>query len=69
MKFTIMRSKNHNIKIGIVWIIVIAMWLMAMSGCSKFDRIPDQLKCSPVTAEGCIGFLPDKSIIIEEDIL
>jgi len=68
MKFTIMRSKNHNIKIGIVWIIVIVMWLMA--GCSKFERnIPDQLMCSPVTAEGCIGFLPDKSIIIEEDIL
>ena len=68
MKFTIMRSKNHNIKIGIVWIIVIVMWLMA--GCSKFERnIPDQLMCSPVGAEGCIGFLPDKSIIIEEDIL
>ena len=68
MKFTIMRSKNHNIKIGIVWIIVIVMWLMA--GCSKFERnIPDQLMCSPIGAEGCIGFLQDKSIIIEEDIL
>ena len=68
MKFTIMRSKNHNIKIGIVWLIVIVMWLMA--GCSKFERnIPDQLMCSPIGAEGCIGFLTDKPIYLNEEVI
>ena len=57
------RPKNFKIKIGLVCLLVIVAWLMA--GCSKFE---EQLRCSPVDSQECVGWLGDKPIIIEENL-
>jgi len=65
-----MRSKTHGIKIAILGAIVLMLWFLA--GCSQLEEIQreqqQQLTCHPIKANGCIGFLEDKSIITEEDI-
>ena len=57
------RTKHFGIKITLVTILVISMWLLA--GCSKFE---EQLRCSPVDSQECVGWLGDKPVIIKEDL-
>jgi len=57
------RTKHLGIKVALVWVFVITIWLLA--GCSKFE---EQLRCSPVDSQECVGWLGDKPIIIEEDL-
>jgi len=45
---------------------IVILALIMMSGCNKFNE--QQLRCSPIAAEGCIGFLGDKPIFIEEEL-
>jgi len=49
----------------IIGISAIFLFVVIMSGCSKFE---EQLRCSPVDSQECVGWLGDKPIIIEEDL-
>jgi len=66
------RSKYHMVKIAMVGALVLIAWLLA--GCSQLEEIQkeqqQQLTCHPIEANGCIGFLEDKSIMLikEENI-
>ncbi len=64
------RTKHFGIKITLVTILVISMWLLA--GCSAFEQKINEhnniIKCYPEDAVGCIGWLGDKPLYIEEDL-
>ena len=47
-------------------LIPLVIVLMMISGCSKFQQ--EQLTCHPIKANGCIGWLGDKPIMLEEDL-
>ena len=54
-----------------LWLIFIliplAIVLMMLSGCSKFQQ--EQLTCHPIEANGCIGWLGDKPIMIKDGVI
>jgi hypothetical protein len=47
-------------------LIPLAIVLMMISGCSKFQQ--EQLTCHPIKANGCIGWLSDKPIMLEQNL-
>tara|TARA_R110000772_G_scaffold64277_2_gene143919 strand:+ start:58 stop:222 length:165 start_codon:yes stop_codon:yes gene_type:complete len=53
-------------------LIPLAVVLMMVSGCSQLEAIQkehqQQLTCHPIEANGCIGWLGDKPIMIEKDL-
>ena len=55
---------NNMIKI-IITISAIFLASVILSGCSKFE---EQLRCSPVDSQECVGWLGDKPIMIEGDL-
>ena len=63
-------SKGWNNLMNRLWmvfmLIPLVIVLMMISGCSKFQQ--EQLTCHPIEANGCIGWLGDKPIMLEEDL-
>ena len=55
----------------IFMLIPLAVVLMMLSGCSQLEdmqREQQQLTCEPVEANGCIGWLGSKPIMLEEEL-
>ena len=46
--------------------------LVTLAGCTQLEEIQreqqQELTCQPVDASGCIGFLTDKSIMLEDEV-
>ena len=63
-------SKGWNNLMNRLWmvfmLIPLVTVLMMISGCSKFQQ--EKLTCHPIEANGCIGWLGDKPIMLEEDL-
>ena len=63
-------GKGRNNLMNRLWmvfmLIPLVIVLMMISGCSKFQQ--EQLTCHPIEANGCIGWLGDKPIMLEEDL-
>jgi len=59
------KNKHFKSKIAIIGLFVMIAWLIA--GCSNFSQ--QQLSCNPIKAEGCIGFLTDKPIYLNEEVI
>ena len=51
-----------KVLLGVVWLVTI---IILLTGCSKFE---EQLRCSPVDSQECVGWLGDKPLYIEEDL-
>ena len=50
-------------------LIPLVIVLMMLSGCSKLEEMQQQqLSCHPIVANGCIGWLGDKPIMLEEEL-
>lgn len=50
-------------------LIPLAVVLMMLSGCSQLEKMQqEQLSCHPVEANGCIGWLGAKPIMLEEEL-
>jgi len=50
-------------------LIPLAIVVMMLSGCSQLEEMQqEQLSCHPVEANGCIGWLGDKPIMLEEEL-
>ena len=53
---------------------VVIIFTLALVGCGELEQqmiehqTRGQIECNPVNAQGCIGWLGDKSIITEEDL-
>jgi len=47
-------------------LIPLAIVLMMISGCSKFQQ--EQLTCHPIKTNGCIGWLGIKPIMLEQNL-
>lgn len=53
--------------------IIFIVALVALTGCSELEQqmiekqTRGQIQCLPADAQGCIGWVGDKSIIIEEE--
>ena len=53
----------------IFMLIPLAVVLMMLSGCTQLEKMQqEQLSCHPVEANGCIGWLGDKPIMLEEEL-
>ena len=53
----------------IFMLIPLAIVVMMLSGCSQLEKMQqEQLSCHPVEANGCIGWLGSKPIMLEEDL-
>ena len=53
----------------IFMLIPLAVVLMMLSGCSQLEEMQQQqLSCHPIEANGCIGWLGDKPIMLEEEL-
>jgi hypothetical protein len=53
----------------IFMLIPLAVVVMMLSGCSQLEEMQqEQLSCHPVEANGCIGWLGDKPIMLEEEL-
>ena len=50
----------------IFMLIPLVIVLLMISGCSKFQQ--EQLTCHPIEANGCIGWLGEKPIMLEQDL-
>jgi hypothetical protein len=52
--------------------IPILIVVMMLSGCSQLEDVQreqqQQLTCHPIEANGCIGWLGDKPIMLEEEL-
>ena len=46
--------------------------LVTLAGCTQLEEIQreqqQELTCQPVDANGCIGFLTDKPIMLEDEV-
>jgi hypothetical protein len=50
-------------------LIPLAVVLMMLSGCSQLENMQQQqLTCEPVEANGCIGWLGSKPIMLEQEL-
>ena len=50
-------------------LIPLAIVVMMLSGCSQLEEMQQQqLSCHPVEANGCIGWLGAKPIMLEEEL-
>ena len=56
----------------IFMLIPLAIVVMMLSGCSQLEEMQkeqqQQLTCHPIEANGCIGWLGDKPIMLEEEL-
>tara|TARA_R110000764_G_scaffold153480_1_gene241400 strand:- start:28 stop:207 length:180 start_codon:yes stop_codon:yes gene_type:complete len=53
----------------IFMLIPLAVVLMMLSGCTQLEEMQQQqLSCHPIEANGCIGWLGSKPIMLEEDL-
>jgi hypothetical protein len=53
----------------IFMLIPLAVVVMMLSGCSQLEEMQQQqLSCHPIEANGCIGWLGDKPIMLEEEL-
>ena len=53
----------------IFMLIPLAVVLMMLSGCSQLEEMQQQqLSCHPIEANGCIGWLGSKPIMLEEEL-
>jgi hypothetical protein len=50
-------------------LIPLVIVLMMISGCTQLEEMQQQqLSCHPIVANGCIGWLGDKPIMLEEEL-
>jgi len=50
-------------------LIPLAVVLMMLSGCTQLEKMQqEQLSCHPIEANGCIGWLGSKPIMLEEEL-
>ena len=56
---------SNNLIKTIIAISAVFLTIVILSGCSKFEQ---QLRCSPVDSQECVGWLGDKPVIIKEDL-
>jgi len=56
-------TRIEKTALALVWLVTIVILL---SGCSQLQQKQEdlQLICSPIEANGCIGFAKDKSIML-----
>ena len=63
-------GKGRNNLMNRLWmvfmLIPLVIVLMMISGCNKFQQ--EQLTCHPIEANGCIGWLGEKPIMLEQDL-
>jgi len=56
----------------IFMLIPLAVVVMMLSGCSQLKEMQkeqqQQLTCEPIEANGCIGWLGDKPIMLEQEL-
>lgn len=53
----------------IFMLIPLAVVLMMLSGCTQLEKMQqEQLSCHPIEANGCIGWLGSKPIMLEEEL-
>lgn len=53
----------------IFMLIPLAVVLMMLSGCTQLEEMQQQqLSCHPIEANGCIGWLGSKPIMLEEEL-
>ena len=53
----------------IFMLIPLVIVLMMISGCTQLEEMQQQqLSCHPIVANGCIGWLADKPIMLEEEL-
>ena len=55
------------------YMFVVPLFVLAtLTGCTQLEEIQreqqQELTCQPVDANGCIGFLTDKSIMLEDEV-
>jgi len=55
------------------YMFVIPLFVLAtLTGCTQLEEIQreqqQELTCHPIEANGCIGFLTDKTIMLEDEI-
>ena len=55
------------------YMFVVPLFVLAtLTGCTQLEEIQreqqQELTCQPVDASGCIGFLTDKSIMLEDEV-
>jgi len=53
---------------------VVIIFTLALVGCGELEQqmiehqTRGQIECNPVNAQGCIGWLGDKPIMVEEEV-
>ena len=53
----------------IFMLIPLAVVLMMLSGCTQLEKMQqEQLSCHPIEANGCIGWLGSKPIMLEQEL-
>jgi hypothetical protein len=53
----------------IFMLIPLAVVLMMLSGCTQLEEMQQQqLSCHPIEANGCIGWLGSKPIMLEQEL-
>tara|TARA_R110000751_G_scaffold48608_1_gene108101 strand:+ start:1928 stop:2101 length:174 start_codon:yes stop_codon:yes gene_type:complete len=55
------------------YMFVVPLFVLAtLTGCTQLEEIQkeqqQELTCQPVDANGCIGFLTDKPIMLEDEV-
>ena len=55
------------------YMFVVPLFVLAtLTGCTQLEEIQreqqQELTCQPVEANGCIGFLTDKPIMLEDEV-
>ena len=64
-------GKGRNNLMNRLWmvfmLIPLVIVLMMISGCTQLEEM-QQLSCHPIEANGCIGWLGDKPIMLEENL-
>ena len=66
-------GKGWNNLMNKLWmvfmLIPLVIVLMMISGCTQLEEMQQQqLTCAPIEANGCIGWLGDKPIMLEQDL-
>jgi len=68
-KFNTWYNFLMNKTLIIFMLIPLAVVVMMLSGCSQLEEMQqEQLSCHPVEANGCIGWLGSKPIMLEEEL-
>jgi len=68
-KFNTWYNFLMNKTLIIFMLIPLAVVVMMLSGCTQLEEMQQQqLSCHPIEANGCIGWLGSKPIMLEEDL-